>query len=134
MNRLSELGSRVNPDDDFFSTTRLNTVGTQDDELRQLLEKITARSPNDVNRLGMSYWRNQQFDSALATFEELVKVWPNSASAWANLGVAYGSVSRSDDVRKAFEKSRELDPLNDTASEAYEWFRSQQAAPGPTNN
>lgn len=68
-----------------------------DPENPKLLKKYTVLLLND-----------QKHNEALPYLERLISVEPDNASAHKNLGIAFYSLDRKKDAKKAFEKAREL--------------------------
>jgi Flp pilus assembly protein TadD len=67
---------------------------------------------------GKGLWRD-----ATVRWEEAVKLDPNYAEAWNDLGVAYEQQGKFEDARKAYEKAIKLQPDNQMIRQNYDLFR-----------
>ena len=67
----------------------------------------------DVNKLlqaAQDALDEKKFDSAATTWEKVVKLRPDFAPAWFNLGYAYTALGRKDDAVAAYQKTLDLKP------------------------
>ena len=53
---------------------------------------------------------NRQYTEAIVSYEEAVKIRPDYAEAWNNLGIALGNLDRHADALATFEKALEIKP------------------------
>ena len=51
--------------------------------------KFVLKDSDNHFRLGMDYWRSKNLDEAIQNFEEVVRLDPNNANAYWNLGLLY---------------------------------------------
>jgi hypothetical protein len=56
-----------------------------------------------------------RWEDAAAVNRQLLQVFPNDTEAWNRLGKALGELGRYDDARGAYEKTIEIDPVNQIA-------------------
>ncbi len=64
---------------------------------------------------GNVYFDKEDYANALPYFKNAVKIDPQFAFAWDNLGVCYRKTNDYDNAIKAYEKSLEVDPKGQTA-------------------
>jgi tetratricopeptide (TPR) repeat protein len=50
------------------------------------------KKANELNNQGTIYYNNKQNDKALEIFKEAVRLYPNNAEGWNNLGVGYAYI------------------------------------------
>lgn len=60
--------------------------------------------------LAVVYGMTQRFQESAEALQKVVKLAPNDARAWYNLGVSLNAINQVDDAQNAFDKSYELDP------------------------
>jgi tetratricopeptide (TPR) repeat protein len=63
-----------------------------------------------VNNIGLSYYRNGDFNKAKYIFTKLLKSYPTDFSAWFNLGLVYKAVNIPLEAEQCFEKCVKLNP------------------------
>lgn len=80
------------------------------------LDKTTDKSLSDIPRArdlytqGIAESKNENYKAALPFFEQAVKVDPNFAFAWDNIGVCYRKLDNYDKAIEAYNKSLAIDP------------------------
>lgn len=60
--------------------------------------------------LGHAYRRSGRTEEAIVAFQQAVKLKPDYASAWKDLGDSYDKAGKKTEAEAAFRKARELDP------------------------
>jgi tetratricopeptide (TPR) repeat protein len=86
-----------------------------------LLERALQLDPAHKeawNKLGLSYMRAQQFESASVAFQKQISVNPADAQAHNYLGLALEQQHKNDEAAAAFREQIALDPLDKVAHEA----------------
>jgi tetratricopeptide (TPR) repeat protein len=79
-------------------------------------EKQTNKSISDNPRAlgfydkGIGKLKTQDFKKAIFFFKKAVKIDPNFAFAWDNLGISYRKINEYDKAIASYEKSLEIDP------------------------
>jgi tetratricopeptide (TPR) repeat protein len=65
-----------------------------------------------VNNIGLAYYRRNDFVNAERKYLELLKVYPEYAVGWYNLGLLYKNSSREDLALNSFRKAAEINPAD----------------------
>jgi CubicO group peptidase (beta-lactamase class C family) len=76
-----------------------------------------------VNRAGYLLLEDGYADQAVRVFELNTRVFPEGFNTWDSLGEAYAEVGRARDAIRAFERSLELNPENESARARIEGLR-----------
>ncbi|KFL36399.1 serine hydrolase domain-containing protein [Arenimonas donghaensis] len=76
-----------------------------------------------LNFQGYRLVSQERYAEAVAVFELVTRLFPESANAWDSLGEGLGRAGRRDDARRAYRRALELDPGMDTAKAALEDLR-----------
>jgi protein O-GlcNAc transferase len=74
---------------------------------------------NDLNTLGVQFYRAEAYDLAIVQFEEAVRLAPDSPAIHFNLGGAYYAKQRVADAERHFQTVLVLDPDHVRSH----WFR-----------
>lgn len=80
------------------------------------LDKTTDRSLSEIPRArdlytqGIAEFKKENYKAALPYFEQAVKVDPDFAFAWDNIGVCYRNLNNYDKAIEAYSKSLAIDP------------------------
>jgi cellulose synthase operon protein C len=74
------------------------------------LEKLASDDPRAVSAIGAARLANNEIAPAIAAFDRLVQLAPNSTSAQLQRARAYYAAKESDQARAALERAAELDP------------------------
>jgi Flp pilus assembly protein TadD len=61
-------------------------------------------------RLGLAALEKERYDEALRWYLEAVRLRPNDAKSWYNLGVTYDRLGQQEKADAAFEKAWQLQP------------------------
>jgi Flp pilus assembly protein TadD len=61
--------------------------------------------------LGIAYGNFKQYEQAISAFREAVRIEPEKASVWYNLGEAYSRYGQQDKVLEIYQTLHKLDPL-----------------------
>ncbi len=80
-------------------------------------KKAIEINPNDSAvylALGGVYYQMKDYDNAIFNFQQVVKLQPNYANGYYNLGVAYKKVGAKTEAKKALQKALDLLPANDS--------------------
>lgn len=85
--------------------------------------KILISSKKEANRLGVLMFKSLQFERATEMFRRLLEAHPGSASVWNNLAIAYELWGKLEEADQAFQRSLEVDPLNEKTRGSYETFQ-----------
>lgn len=84
------------------------------------LEQWRRAHPEDIDALrllGNHYIADQQFDQAVASYEQLMEAQPDAGIA-VSIAAAHELAGRLDEAVRWLERARELDPANNRAAEA----------------
>jgi spermidine synthase len=128
---LLELGLSLDPDDISLLTAKLILSRSLDDEsFHRLSKRLMEASNKEANRLGVTLFKDGQTARAVAVFEGLVALYPESVSSWNNLAVAYDGLAKLDEAEKAFQKALSLDPLSETTKNSYQNFTQKRSRKG----
>ncbi|MFT3980809.1 MAG: tetratricopeptide repeat protein [Ferruginibacter sp.] len=75
-------------------------------------EKSMSKNKEALNAYskGIDEYKQGLYQTALPYFEEAVKIDPEFAFAWDNIGVCYRKIGEYDKALKAYKKSLEIDP------------------------
>jgi Flp pilus assembly protein TadD len=82
------------------------------EELRETLVKEPSSAPYAQNLLGVEYVENQQFDEALSSFEEAVRLMPRESVNHSNLGFSLAVAGDWNSAEKEARTAIQLDPSN----------------------
>lgn len=96
------------------ATKRRNTKTTdpKEQEIDRLLEEV-AKNPQSFEtqyKLGGAYHAAGHTHSALAAYNEAVKIDGKQSKAWVNRGVVLKDLGRGEDAEESFRKALEVDP------------------------
>jgi tetratricopeptide (TPR) repeat protein len=78
----------------------------------RLLREALSRNPTHGQAhclLGVSLYRRGDYDEAIGTFEQLVRLKPDDATGWRELGVALSKFGQLDRAATAFRRATDLD-------------------------
>lgn len=84
-------------------------------EYRIILEKYPRSVPEIYQSLGYTYFQQRQFEKAIATFEEGVKLKPNMVGARLFLGSSYSAIQKPEKAIPHFEYAHRNQPSAETA-------------------
>jgi tetratricopeptide (TPR) repeat protein len=65
-------------------------------------------------QLGEEFHQRKDLNNAAMFYQRAIKLNPQMASAWANLGAVYQAQGKDEESVQAFQKAQALDPKNDT--------------------
>lgn len=65
-------------------------------------------------QIGEEFHQRKDLNNAAMFYQRAIKINPQMASAWANLGAVYQAQGKDDESAQAFQKAQALDPKNDT--------------------
>lgn len=74
---------------------------------------------NTIVNLGLNYVCIENYDDAIDSYMEGIKIDPNNAIIWVNLGIAYKEIGNKKKAKKAFKKAYEFDPDDKDIKEHY---------------
>jgi tetratricopeptide (TPR) repeat protein len=77
------------------------------------------------NALGYAYFAQEQYDLALRTYKEALKLMPDYVTALNNLGHAYERKQLASQALEAYEQALKTDPNNPTAKRRAESLRKR---------
>ncbi len=69
-----------------------------------------AKTPAHPTRLGTAYGILKHYGQATQALREALRIQPENAGAWYNLGVTYYRQGQRDKVREIYQTLRKLDP------------------------
>jgi len=69
-----------------------------------------SAAPKEFSDLAMEYWRTHNFDMAVATAQNAIRIHPEYARAWSYLGMSYKEQGRNAEALEAFERAMAIDP------------------------
>ncbi|MCA1603121.1 MAG: hypothetical protein LC776_16295 [Acidobacteria bacterium] len=105
-----ELRERVSERERLFISSYYYNYATREiDKAIESLELWKRTYPRDFlprDNLARQYNRTAQFEKAIAEAREAIRLNPNSASAYANLGSAFESLDRFDEAKAIYEQAR----------------------------
>lgn len=81
--------------------------------------RLKRPTVNDLNTLGVQFYRSEAYDFAIVQFEEAARLVPESPAIHFNLGGAYYAKDRVADAEREFRTALTLDPTHVRAH----WFR-----------
>ena len=81
--------------------------------------RLKRSTVNDLNTLGVQFYRSEAYDLAIVQFEEAIRLAPESPAIRFNLGGAYYGKQRVADAERQFRTALALDPGHVRAH----WFR-----------
>jgi tetratricopeptide (TPR) repeat protein len=99
----------------FFLTLRQNTYW--DDKVRfyEHMTKMSPRSSNLRNNLGLAYLHRGRTEEALESLDKAVKLNPFNADAFNNMGNAYVGMNNIKEAKESFGRAIEIDPAHPAA-------------------
>ena len=90
------------------------------------LETLTGQDLAAVyNALGYAYFVQEQYDIALRTYKEALKLVPDYVTALNNLGHAYERKQLSSQALEAYDQALTIEPTNATAKRRAESLRKR---------
>jgi len=101
--------------------------------LQRALKDKTIEAENRAlihNALGYSYYAQEQFDLAIRQYKEAVKLYPEYAIAWNNLGNVYEKKNLAVPALDAYEQALAADPDSKIASDRAEALRKRVSPSG----
>jgi spermidine synthase len=111
---LCRFALTVDPQDPYFLTAAIvNRPDSNSQAWLAEIDKLARMSPVHVNRISLQFWNTGKRELAVTVLEHLVSVHPESATAWANLGVAYRRLGQDEQAERALRRAYELDPVNE---------------------
>ncbi len=69
---------------------------------------VEPEAEDFINR-GLDHFYKQEYEKAKVAFERAVKLDPNNADIWFNIGVALGKLGKTEDALKSYDKTIELE-------------------------
>jgi hypothetical protein len=100
---FDELRNRFNRWQDVFITSEVRESLEQVHSLRETAYK-------HLNRYGGKLIEERNFGDALGLFKDLIALYPRSARAWNNLGIAYEQAGDTTGARDCFQRALAIDP------------------------
>jgi len=96
----------------FEEAKRRNSTDPKEVEINRLLAEV-AKDPKSFDlqyKLANAYQEAGHKHSALATYNEAVKIDPKQSRAWVNRGVVLKELGRAADAEESFRKALEANP------------------------
>ena len=75
---------------------------------------------------GIKHYDEDDFDTAVTEFTEVIRLDPNNADAYVASGDVYKKLGRSDEAVRDYETALSLDPKNKGAKKALQEIRGNQ--------
>jgi len=124
---LVEEALRHTPDDPVLLAERLlHSSSLSQEEFSRSLARLAERSLPQTRRLGVRLWEKGQNKRAVETFKLLVKLQPEAASAWTDLGINYEALGDLEAAEAAHRRAFELDPVSIFTQKAKNAFRDKR--------
>lgn len=115
--KLQALPTDVKPvtrwldrDDAFYDITQGIRVAVDKEEQRRKAEEKRRRTEQWMEK-GNNYYHTKRHKEALAAFEQVIKLNPNSIEAYFRKGVALNALKRHEEALTAFEQVIKLHPF-----------------------
>jgi tetratricopeptide (TPR) repeat protein len=100
--------------------------GIHQPTVKQTVDLLPQLSAKEANQIGVALWKAGHYGEAIAAFQRVVSMHPNSATAWANLGVNYEKSGQRGRAHQALATALDLDPFNTFAKESLERLGQSQ--------
>jgi tetratricopeptide (TPR) repeat protein len=87
--------------------------GNWDKEALEIFQALATKAKEDAlpwRQLGMVNAKLGNYQQAVEAMEQSLRLVPGQARVWHALGDTYGKMERFDDVRRAYQKLRDLEP------------------------
>ena len=68
-----------------------------------------SRTPKILHRLGVIKTNQRSYDEGITLLKEAIRLQPNYAAAWGDLGIALHVAGRTDEAKTCLRKATELD-------------------------
>jgi TonB family protein len=75
-----------------------------------------AQAPNDANSRGITLFKAQRYEEAIASFAEAIRLKPDLANAYFNRGAAYYKLGQFQSAISDFDQTLALDPQDQSAA------------------
>ena len=72
---------------------------------------------DNLTNVGLDSYRNKEFDEAILSYEESLKIKPNQPNIWSELGWAYFEINRFEDAKEAFLNAKKYSPDKDIGAD-----------------
>lgn len=82
-------------------------------DLLETAQAALAQTPNDVRwqlLLGVAQAQSQQYNKALATFQDMAKRYPELPEVHNNLGLVLAAMGKPNEARQSFEQALRANP------------------------
>lgn len=104
-----------------------NSVRSRSADLNSELSQPAQNSPEMINiRLGVGYFRRNDYDTAIEKLRKAIKINPKSALAHSVLAVVFSSMNAHQDAKRHYELSVKYAPNDPTVLNNYGSFLCQQ--------
>ena len=90
---------------------------------------IDPRDSTSIDRLAMVRFGERQYEAALALYQDLLELTPDSAQTYSNLGATLYYLDREDEALRHFERAVEIDPDLATARAGLQALRARASTP-----
>jgi Flp pilus assembly protein TadD len=104
----------------------LSTDTDNVDTVKRTVDLLPRLSAKEANQVGVALWKAAHYQEAIGVFHRVVSLHPNSATAWANLGVNYEKSGQRGKARDALTTALDLDPFNEYAKDSLERLRKAE--------
>jgi tetratricopeptide (TPR) repeat protein len=84
--------------------------------LKQYAERFSSDAAIQA-QIGEEFHQRKDLENAAVYYQRAIRLNPNLASAWANLGAVYHAQGKEEESVNAFTKAQALEPNNDTFKE-----------------
>ena len=84
---------------------------------RRSQRRSKQSNPNDVMQLAQAAIARRDWEQAIKAYRRVVRILPDFAPAWSDLGALYIAIGKSEQAAQALQKAISLDPMSpDTLS------------------
>jgi tetratricopeptide (TPR) repeat protein len=94
--------------------------------------EVAEESAGAYAELGLAKIHHRRWLESAALYRHALRLDPNDAASWNNLGWALGSAGFHALAVACFERALELDPASEHARENLRWARERHSAAGPS--
>ncbi len=128
--QLVDFGLGEKPDAELL-VTRLTLATTVDQALcNQILEQLGRLPAAETAPVGVAFSAAKRYSEAVDVFRRIAAQYPDSASAWTNLGLNYEALGQRQKALEAWTKAQRLEPMNEPARAAISRLNDSQPATG----
>jgi len=120
--QLTRVGMEIAPDEPrLLAMEHILRASTANGRMsEESLDQIVRKSPDHANQMGVALWKANRYGEAVGIFQKLSRLYADSATTWANLGINYEALGDQEKAKAALEKAVSLDPFSELARRSYE--------------